>query len=229
MKVSLNWLKDYVEINKEIRDYCEIMTHTGTKVESYEVLGEDIKNVVVGKIMSTEKHPDSDHLIICKIDVGKDNLLQIVTGAQNVKAGDIIPVCLDGAVLPGGKTIKTGKLRGVLSEGMLCSINELGLTLNDFPYAIEDGIFILQEECKLGEDIKDVLKLNDTVVEFELTFNRPDCLSYIGIARETAASLGVPLNVKAPSVKPVNDDDNINKHLSVRVDNPVLCQDTRRE
>lgn len=223
MKVSLNWLKDYVSIDKEIRDYCEIMTHTGTKVEGYEILGDDIKNIIAGKIMSTEPHPDSDHLIICKINVGKETLLQIVTGAQNVKAGDIVPVCTNGAVLPGGKTIKTGKLRGVVSEGMLCSIGELGLTVNDFPYADEDGIFLIQEECNLGDDIKNVLKLNDIIVEFELTFNRPDCLSYLGIARETAASLGVPLNIKEPVIKKSNDGDNINKHLSVRVDNPVLC------
>lgn len=223
MRVSLNWLKDYVDIDKEIREYCEIMTHTGTKVEGYEILGENIKNVVVGKILSTEKHPDSDHLIICKVDVGKENALQIVTGAQNVKAGDLVPVCLNGAVLPDGKTIKTGKLRGVVSEGMLCSLGELGLTLNDFPYAIEDGILVLQENCKPGDDIRDVLMLNDTTVEFELTFNRPDCLSYIGIARESAASLGVPLKVKTPVVKPANDGDSIDKHLSVRVDNPVLC------
>lgn len=223
MKVSLNWLKDYVNIDKDVRDYCDIMTYTGTKVEGYEVLGEDIKNVVVGKIMSTEPHQNSDHLIICKIDVGQDNLLQIVTGAQNVKPGDIVPVCLNGSVLPGGKTIKKGKLRGVLSEGMLCSLGELGLTKNDYPYAEEDGIFIMQEDCKLGDDIRDVLKLKDTVVEFELTFNRPDCLSYLGIARESAASLGVPLNIKEPVVKDTNDGDNINKHLSVRVDNPVLC------
>jgi len=223
LKVSLNWLKDYVNIDKEIRDYCEIMTHTGTKVEGYEILGKDIKNVVVGKIMSTEPHPDSDHLIVCKIDIGKESVLQIVTGAQNVKAGDIVPVCTDGAVLPGGKTIKTGKLRGVVSEGMLCSLEELGLTINDFPYADEEGIFLLQEECKLGDDIREVLKLNDTIVDFELTFNRPDCLSYLGIARETAASLNVPLNIKQPKVIATNDGDNINKHLSVRVDNPVLC------
>lgn len=223
MRVSLNWLKDYVDINKDIREYCEIMTMTGTKVEGFEILGENIKNVVVGKILSTEKHPDSDHLIICKVDIGKENALQIVTGAQNVKAGDLVPVCLNGAVLPDGKTIKTGKLRGVLSEGMLCSLGELGLTLNDFPYAIEDGIFILQENCKPGDDIREVLNLNDIAVEFELTFNRPDCLSYIGIARETAASLGVPLKLKTPVVPSKNDGDHIDKHLSVRVDNPVLC------
>lgn len=223
MKVSLNWIKDYIKIDKDIREYCEIMTHSGTKVEGYEILGEEIKNVVIGKILTTEAHPDSDHLIVCKIDIGKEPILQIVTGAQNVKAGDIVPVCLNGAVLPGGKTIKTGKLRGVLSEGMLCSLSELGLTLNDFPYAEEDGIFLLQEECSLGQDIKDVLLLKDTIVDFELTFNRPDCLSYLGIARESAAALDVPLSIKEPCVKAANDGDDINKHLSVRVENTELC------
>ena len=187
MQISLNWLKDYVNIPDDIREFCESMTMTGTKVEGYEKLGEDITNVVVGKIMSTEPHPDSDHLIICRLDVGGGRKLQIVTGAQNVRPGELVPVCLDGAHLPGGKVIKTGKLRGVLSEGMLCSIGELGLTTHDFPYAAEDGIFLLREDCKPGDDIRDVCRLRDTVVEFELTFNRPDCLSYIGIAREAAA------------------------------------------
>ncbi|PKM62745.1 MAG: phenylalanine--tRNA ligase subunit beta [Firmicutes bacterium HGW-Firmicutes-21] len=223
MKVSLNWLRDYVNIDKDIREYCEIMTHSGTKVEGYEILADEISNVVAGRIMSTEPHSDSDHLVICRVDVGKKDLLQIVTGASNVKTGDIVPVCLDGATLPGGKTIKTGKMRGVVSEGMLCSLGELELTVNDFPYAAEDGIFIIQEECSVGDDIKEVLKLTDTVVDFELTFNRPDCLSYLGIARESAASLCVPLNIKEPVVAPSNDGDNINKHLSVRVENPVLC------
>ena len=174
MEVSLNWLKDYVNVPDDIKTFCDAMTMTGTKVEGYKILGSDIENIVVGKIMSTEPHPDSDHLIICQLDVGKEEKLQIVTGAQNVKAGDIVPVCLDGAKLPGGKTIKSGKLRGVVSQGMLCSLGELGLTIHDFPYAIEDGIFVLQEECNLGDDIRDVCLLNDTVVEFELTFNRPD-------------------------------------------------------
>ncbi len=223
MKVSLNWLKDYVNIDKDIKEYCDLMTYSGTKVEGYEVLAKEISGVVAGVIMSTEPHSDSDHLLICRVDVSGEKPLQIVTGASNIKEGDMVPVCLSGGTLPGGVKIKTGKLRGVVSEGMLCSLSELELTVNDFPYAIEDGIFVLREECKPGDDIKVVLGLSDTIVDFELTFNRPDCLSYIGIARESAATLGVPLNIKAPAVKPANDGDNINKHLSVKVDNPVLC------
>ena len=142
MKVSLNWLKDYVKFDLSDRDYAELMTGTGTKVETIERLGEDIENVVAGRINSVTPHPDSDHLVICIVDVGGEKPLQIVTGAQNVNAGDLVPVCLNGAKLPGGKVIKTGKLRGVVSEGMLCSLSELGLTVHDFPYAIEDGIFM---------------------------------------------------------------------------------------
>ncbi len=222
MEVSLNWLKDYVKIPEDIKTFCDEMTMTGTKVEGYKVFGSDIEKVVVGKIMSTEPHPDSDHLIICQLDVGKEEKLQIVTGAQNVKAGDIVPVCLDGAKLPGGKTIKNGKLRGVPSQGMLCSLSELGLTVNDFPYAIEDGIFILEEECNLGDDIRDVCKINDTVVEFELTFNRPDCLSYIGIAREAAATFGEKAIVPQPKVCEVSGEK-ASDYIKVNIHNTELC------
>ena len=222
MEVSLNWLKDYVNVPDDIKTFCDEMTMTGTKVEGYKVLGSDIEKVVVGKIMSTEAHPDSDHLIICQIDVGDGEIRQIVTGAQNVKAGDIVPVCLDGAKLPGGKTIKSGKLRGVVSQGMLCSLSELGLTVNDFPYAIEDGIFLLEEECNLGDDIRDVCKLNDTIVEFELTFNRPDCLSYIGIAREAAATFGAETRLPEPKVTETAGEK-VTDYIKVNVLNNELC------
>jgi phenylalanyl-tRNA synthetase beta chain len=160
MKVSLNWIRDYADFTDNIKEYTEKMTMSGTKVEGYEILGEDIQNVVAGKVLSTELHPDSNHLTVCSVDAGNGKPLQIITGAPNVKAGDMVPVCLNGAHLPGGKVIKTGKLRGMLSEGMLCSISELGLTLHDFPYAIEDGIFIMNENCMPGDDIHDVLKLS---------------------------------------------------------------------
>ncbi len=222
MEVSLNWLKDYVNIPEDIKNFCDAMTMTGTKVEGYKVLGNDIENVVVGKIMSTEPHPDSDHLIICQVDVGREEKLQIVTGAQNIKAGDVVPVCLDGAKLPGGKTIKNGKLRGVPSQGMLCSLSELGLSVNDFPYAIEDGIFVLEEDCKLGDDIRDVCKINDTIVEFELTFNRPDCLSYIGIAREAAATFGEKTTLPEPVVAEVSGEK-VSDYIKVNVINKELC------
>lgn len=226
MKVSLNWIRDYVDFTDNIKEYTEKLTMSGTKVEGYEIYGENIKNVVVGKIISTTPHPDSDHLTICQVDVGGEKPLQIVTGATNVKAGDIVPVCKHGAVLPDGKVIKTGKLRGVVSEGMLCSVSELDLTKHDFPYAEEDGIFLIDEtdvKCKVGDDIRDALILNDVLVDFELTFNRPDCLAFLGIARETAATFKTALKYKEPFVAPKNNGETAADYVSVRVENPTLC------
>ena len=200
------------------------MTDTGSKVEGYEVLGEDIQNVKVAKVVSMERHPDSDHLWICQVDIGSE-VTQIVTGAQNVKEGDIVPAAIPVAHLPGDVTIKAGKLRGVPSNGMLCSIAELNLTLHDMPDAIEDGIFILPKEyeSKVGMDIKEALLLDDTVVEFEITSNRPDCLSVIGLARETAISFDKPLNIPTPVVKEMNDGDKIDNYLSVKISDSDLC------
>lgn len=223
MKVSLNWLKDYVNLPYSAHDFSEAMTMSGTKVEGYEILEEKLHGIVVGKLLSVVPHPDSDHMVVCQVEVGGERPLQIVTGAQNVAEGDLVPVCTNGSLLPDGKTIKTGKLRGVLSEGMLCSLSELGLTTHDFPYAIEDGIFILQEDCKPGDDIRDVLGMRDTIVEFELTFNRPDCLSYLGIAREAAATFHQTLDIKEPVVKGVSDGDSIHNYVSVEIKNPALC------
>ena len=223
MKVSMNWLKDYVNLPEDPKTFCEAMTMSGTKAEGFEDLSKTFSGIVAGRVESIERHPDSDHLFVCMVDAGKERLLQIVTGAQNVSAGKMVPVCLDGAVLPDGKTIKTGKLRGVLSEGMLCSIGELGQTTHDFPYAIEDGIFLIGEDCKPGDNMIDVLGLRDVIVEFELTFNRPDCLAYLGIAKEAAATFHRPLLAKAPSVKGTDDGDDISKHISVEVKNAELC------
>ena len=227
MKISLNWLNDYVNLSavKDLtpREFAEAMTMSGTKVEGYEDLSERLSNIVVGKLLSVVPHPDSDHMVICQVDVGGERPLQIVTGAQNVAEGDLVPVCLNGARLPDGKTIKTGKLRGVVSEGMLCSLGELGLTTRDFPYAIEDGIFILQEDCKPGDDIRDVLHMRDILVDFELTFNRPDCLSYIGIAREAAATFHLPMTLKEPTVPTNGNGETVEQMLAVEVKNPVLC------
>ncbi len=151
MNLSMRWLKEFVPLDEmPIRDFTEAVTMSGSKVESWEREGSEISNVVVGKVVSLEQHPDSDHLWITKTDVGEGEPLQIVTGAQNLKVGDVVPVALHNSMLPGGKKIKKGKLRGMESNGMLCSLGELGLTKHDFPYAIEDGIFVLQEDCKLG-------------------------------------------------------------------------------
>ncbi len=222
MKLPLKWLADYVDIgNPDIKEYCEDMTATGSKVEGYEVLAENISNVVVGHILNIEKHPDADKLVVCSVDTGADAPLQIVTGAKNVKAGDKVPVALNGSTLPGGVKIKTGKLRGVKSEGMLCSIGELDLTTHDMPDAIEDGILILPSDAPVGTDIKEYLMLSDTVVEFEITPNRPDCLSVIGLARESAVTVGAELKTRTPKVE--NCEGNVNDYISVRVDEPELC------
>ena len=223
MILSMRWLDEFVNLDEKVthRDYAEALTMSGSKVEGWETEGEEINNVIVGKLLSVEKHPDSDHLVICQVDVGREEPVQIVTGASNVKAGDIVPVAMDKSTLPGGVKITKGKLRGVVSNGMLCSLGELGLTAHDFPYAIEDGIFLLEEECELGQDIQSAIGLNDTKVEFEITSNRPDCLSVIGLARETAATFDKPLKLHTPVVKGGAGD--INEHLSVEVQNPELC------
>lgn len=221
MNLSMKWLRDYVDLDISPKEFSDGMTMSGSKVEGYEIEGESIEKVVVGKILSIEKHPDADKLVVCSVDVGESEPIQIVTGATNVSEGDMVPVALHGSTLPGGKKIKKGKLRGVESYGMLCSLSELKLTAHDFPYAIEDGIFILQEECRVGQDIRPVLGLDDTSVEFEITSNRPDCLSVVGLAREASATFGVPLHVKTPVVKA--SGGNAEDYLQVSVENTELC------
>ncbi len=221
MDLSRNWLGDFTHIDASDKAFCDAMTMSGSKVESLSVTGGEIENVVAGKVTFMSPHPDSDHMWVCKIDVGGTHDLTIVTGAQNVSVDDMVPVALDGSKLPGGKEIHTSKLRGVVSEGMLCSLSELGLDTHDYPYAIENGIFIMREPCEPGDDIKKVLGLGDSVVEFEITNNRPDCLSVIGLAREAAATFGTELNIPTPQVKGSGDD--IRKYLTVRIDEPGLC------
>ena len=226
MNLSMKWLSDFVDVGDvNIKDYCDRMTDTGSKVEGYEILGDDISNVVIGKIVKITPHENSDHLQVCQLDFGKGELVQIVTGAQNVFEGAIVPAALPVAKLPGDVTIKAGKLRGVESNGMLCSFGELNLTEHDMPGKVADGILILDEEYadKLGMDIKEALMLNDEVVEFEITSNRPDCLSVIGLARETAVSFDREFKLPAPNVKGSGDGDKIENHLSVKIDAPDLC------
>ncbi len=222
MNLSMKWLGDYVKADMPIKEYCHALTMSGSKVEGYEIEGAEISNVVVGKLLSVVPHENSDHLVVCQVEVGKEAPIQIVTGASNVNAGDIVPVALDGSTLPGGIKIKKGKLRGVESNGMLCSLGELGLNKLDFPYAIEDGIFIMQEDCEIGQDIQSAIGLNDTSVEFEITSNRPDCLSVTGLARETAATYNLPLNIPTPSFKGV--DGEISEMLKVDIHNTEKCQ-----
>ncbi len=221
MKLSREWLHEYTQIDASDKDYCDAMTMSGSKVEGWEVTGSELSRVVVGRVNAMVRHTNSDHMWVCKIDVGGERELQIVTGAQNVSVDDLVPVALDGSTLPGGVEIRTGKLRGELSEGMLCSLHELGLEQRDFPYAIEDGIFILQEECKVGDDIRTVCGLNDTVVEFEITNNRPDCLSVRGLARESSATFHTPLTLAEPKVQGGHGD--VTKSLSVEIRDGDLC------
>ena len=225
MILSLEWLSEFTDISgMGPKEFCDRMTDTGSKVENYRVLGENIINVKVGKILSVEKHENSDRLQICMTDAGGEKPLQIVTAATNVFPGAVVPVAVADARLPGGE-IKKSKLRGVLSEGMFCSIAELELTTHDMPGAAEDGILILGEEFGkfVGADIRDVLKLSDTAVEFEITPNRPDCLSVIGLAREASVSFGRPLKLHNPLVRGSSDGDRIENYLTVTDSAPGLC------
>lgn len=185
MKVPVKWLKDYVNIDISAQELGEKMTLSGSMVEEIIETGEVIENVVTGRIVKIEQHPDAEKLVVCLVDIGKEELLQIVTGAKNMKENDIVPTALHGSTLAGGLKIKRGKLRGVVSNGMFCSEEELGIA-GDNPI---HGLMILPEGTSIGKDIKQVLNLNSVVLDFELTSNRPDCVSIIGIARETAATL----------------------------------------
>ena len=232
MNISIKWLSEYlgepININKHsIKDYCDKMTFSGSKVEGFEMLSDELKNIVIGKLLAVEKHPDADKLVVCSVDIGESEPIQIVTGAPNVKAGDVIPVALHNSVIAGGKKISKSKIRGVESAGMLCSLEELGLTLNDFPYALEDGILVLEgddlENIVFGQDAKSALLLDDVAVEFEITPNRADCFSLIGLARESAATLDCELKLSTPVIRREDSSDNISNYLSVRIGNYELC------
>ncbi len=324
MKLSRKWLNEFVTVDANDKDFAEAMTLSGSKVEGTEDLGAEISNVVSGRITAMERHPDSDHMWICQLDVGRDEPVQIVTGAWNIHVGDMVPVALHKSTLPGGKRIEKGKLRGVLSNGMLCSLSELGLDERDFPYAvieaaallndykpidpekpsipqgvtpgyqisgsvkaafvtkverlgdgrfavscdsggtchtittalanihahdtvaldtekerictladlraeqrefphcIPDGIFVLREDCRPGDDIRPVAGLDDHVVEFEITPNRPDCLSVIGLAREASATFDQPLTLHTPAVRG-GGPGNLAELLDVETPDPDLC------
>ncbi len=224
MKLNRKWLhEEFVDLSHiSDKEYVEALTIAGQKVETYERLDAEIKNVVVGKVVSITRHTNSDHMWVCQIDIGKDEPVQIVTGAQNVKEGDLVPAALHNSRLPGGIHITKGKLRGEVSNGMLCSLKELNLTLNDFPYAIEDGIWILEEDCKPGDDINLVIGNDDTVVDFEITNNRPDCYSIIGLARESAATFNLPMKHHEPVVKGGAEGDLLSM-IDVEVPAEHLC------
>ena len=222
MNLSMNWLKDFVDIDVPPKEFADRMTMSGSKVEKYEIEGEKINRVVVGKVLSIEKHPNADKLVVCMVDVGDSKAIQIVTGAKNLCVNDLVPVALDGSTLNNGTKIKKNKFRGVLSCGMMCSLRELGLSTSDFPYAVEDSIFVLQEEgCKIGQDICSAIGFNDVKFEFEITPNRGDCLSIIGLAREASATFNKELKLHKPVVKALAKMDK--DELKVNVFEKDLC------
>lgn len=222
MDLPMSWLGDYTDITGVTpKEYSDKMTMSGSKVEGVENLGAEIDKVVVGKVLGCEDHPDSDHLHVCMVDVGEDEPIQIVCGAPNVAVGQKVPVALNGSTLPGGMKIKKGKLRGVMSNGMICSHDELGIEPSRLGYEPEYGILVLDETSEIGSDVKDLFGLNENVVEFEITSNRPDCFSIIGLARETAATFKKPFNVPTPTFKEVGGD--IKDMISVSISDPEKC------
>lgn len=232
MNTALSWIKAYVpDLDVTAQEYTDAMTLTGTKVEGFERLDKNLEKIVVGQIRSIERHPDADKLIVCQVDIGAGEPVQIVTGAPNVKTGDKVPVVLDGGKVAGGHDggplpedgieIKKGKLRGIESNGMMCSIEELGSDRDMYPLAPESGIYILPEDTRVGADAVEVLGLRDVVFEYEITSNRVDCYSVVGIAREAAATFGKEFH--PPVVKPTGNSEDINDYLKVRVENPELC------
>ena len=220
MKISLSWLKQYVDIDIAPQELCDRMTMAGFEIEEMQDLSQSMRNVVVGRIEKLEKHPDADRLKICQVNVG-DRTVQIVTGADNVFAGALVPAALDGSLLPTGQEIRSGKLRGVVSDGMLCSGEELMLTEEEYPGAGVYGILILKPDCVIGADMKEVLGRNDCIIDFKVTPNRPDCLCALGIAREISVMLKKPFN--KPVVSGANKGGEIESFAKVEVRDQELC------
>ena len=231
MIVSLEWLKDYTDIKADPQEFCDRMIMSGSNLETMENVGRDMEKVVVGKIVKIEKHPDADKLVVCRLDVGQDEPVQIVTGATNVFEGAYVPVALDGSRIPGplhgqpkkegGVKIKAGKLRGVESFGMLCSFGELGFEDKVVPVNQRDGIWILGGEYPVGADFAEALELKDSVIDFEITPNRPDCLSMVGMAREAAATFGE--KVKHPETNCKAEEGQASDYVSVEIKSD-LCK-----
>ncbi len=221
MKISLNTLKYYVDINVPVEELCDKMVMAGFEVESIEKEGENLVNVVVAKIVDIKPHEDSDHLQICQMDIGKEELVQIVTGAGNIKVGDLVPAALNDSYLPNGMHIVSGKLRGVPSNGMLCSGEELCLTEADYEGAGVNGILILKDTHPVGTDMREVLGLDDYIIDFKITANRPDCNCFIGVAKEIGVVLGTEFKAPQPTYKTVGGD--IKDYISIDVENYDLC------
>ena len=231
MNTSLSWIKAYVpELEVTAQEFTDAMTLSGSKVEGFTKMDADLEKIVIGQIKKIEKHPDADKLIICQVDIGEKSPIQIVTGAPNVKEGDKVPVVLDGGrvagghdgkMTPGGIRIKKGKLRGIESNGMMCSIEELGSTRDMYPEAPEYGIYIFPETAEVGADAIEVLGLHDVEFEFEITSNRVDCYSTLGLARETAATFHKEF--KAPEVHVKGCGGDVNDYIKVEVQDHDLC------
>ena len=231
MNTSLSWIKAYVpELDVTAQEFTDAMTLSGSKVEGFTKMDADLEKIVIGQIQKIERHPDADKLIICQVDIGEAEPIQIVTGAPNVKEGDKVPVVLDGGrvagghdgkMTPGGIKIKKGKLRGVESNGMMCSIEELGSTRDMYPEAPEYGIYIFPEDAKVGADAIGALGLHDVEFEFEITSNRVDCYSTLGLARETAATFHKEF--KAPAVEVKGCGGDVNDYIKVEVQAEDLC------
>ncbi len=231
MNTSLEWIKAMVPgLDVTEQEYMDAMTLSGTKVEGYRKLDADLEQIVVGQILKIERHPDADKLIVCQVDIGREEAIQIVTGAPNVSEGDKVPVVLsggrvagghDGSVTPGGIKIKKGKLRGIESDGMMCSIEELGSSREMYPEAPELGIYIFKEDVPVGADAVGLLGLHDAVFEYEVTSNRADCFSVIGIAREAAATFRREL--KLPEVTETGNGEDVNDYIKVTVKDADLC------
>ena len=226
MNVPYRWLKEYTNVDAEPKKFSHEMNMTGTETTGYTCAADTIKNIVVGLIEKIEQHPNADKLVVCSVNIGKDENIQIVTAAKNMKVGDLVPVALDGSTLASGKQINAGELRGVKSEGMFCSVEELGLATNDFPGSVDDGLLILNNgACKFdgkpGDDICKALALDDTVFIVDIVTNRPDCLSIIGVAREAACTFRKPFNVKTPEYRTAGG--HVYDHLKVSVEDTELC------
>ncbi len=231
MNTSLEWIKAMVPgLDVTEQEFMDAMTLSGTKVEGYRKLDADLEQIVVGQILKIERHPDADKLIVCQVDIGREEAIQIVTGAPNVSEGDKVPVVLsggrvagghDGSVTPGGIKIKKGKLRGIESDGMMCSIEELGSSREMYPEAPELGIYIFKEDVPVGADAVGLLGLHDAVFEYEVTSNRVDCFSVIGIAREAAATFRREL--KLPEVTETGNGEDVNDYIKVTVKDADLC------
>ena len=236
MIVSLEWLKDYTDVNVDTQQFCDGMILSGSNLETCEEVGNDMEKVVVGKIVKIEKHPDADKLVVCQLDIGAEEPVQIVTGAPNVFEGAYVPVALDGSRIPGplhgqpkqegGVVIRKGKLRGVESDGMLCSFGELGFEDKVVPVNQRDGIWILDGEYPVGADFAEALQLKDAIIDFEITPNRPDCLSMIGMAREAAATFGTQL--RYPKTGCEHTEGDASDYISVEVKSPLCKRYTAR-